>query len=57
MEFVIWWSLIDFQALWSGALGGDELAAIWRDTGLYDEQLQARPGLEVWQQYLQREKQ
>lgn len=56
VEFIIWWSLIDFQALWEGALGKDDIAAIWRDIGLYDEQLQARPALSVWQQYLQRPK-
>lgn len=52
VEFVIWWSLIDFQALWEGALLQDDLAAIWRDTGLYDEQVQERSGLSVWKQYL-----
>ncbi len=56
-EFVIWWSVIDFQALWDGVLGQDDLAAIWRDIGLYDEQVQARSGLTDWQQYLDRPKQ
>ncbi len=55
-EFVIWWSLIDFQALWEGVLLRDDLAAIWRDTGLYNEQVQARSGLTDWQQYLDRTK-
>ncbi len=55
-EFVIWWSLIDFQALWNGVLLKDDLAAIWRDIGLYDEQVQARSGLTDWQQYLDRTK-
>lgn len=56
VEFVIWWSLIDYQALWEGVLAQDDLAAIWRDTGLYDEQVQQRSGLAEWQQYFQRPK-
>ena len=56
VEFVIWWSLIDFQALWEGALGSDDVAAIWRDIGLYDEQVQPRAALNAWQQYLDRKK-
>ena len=56
VEFVIWWSIIDFQALWDGALMQDEVAAIWRDIGLYDEQVQPRAGLSVWQSYLARER-
>ncbi|VAW92448.1 hypothetical protein MNBD_GAMMA23-419 [hydrothermal vent metagenome] len=55
-EFVIWWSAIDFQALWEGVLLKDDLAAIWRDIGLYDEQVQARSGLSEWQEYLARSK-
>ncbi len=56
VEFVIWWSLIDYQALWDGALRQDDVAAIWRDIGLYDEALQPRPGLSDWQDYLARTK-
>ncbi len=56
-EFVIWWSLIDYQALWEGVLNRDDLAAIWRDIGLYDEQVQPRSGLTTWQQFLARVKQ
>ncbi len=55
-EFVIWWSVIDFQAFWEGALAKDDLAAIWRDIGLFDEQVQARTALTEWQQYLDRTK-
>lgn len=54
VEFVVWWSLIDFQALWEGALSEDDLAAIWRDIGLYDELVQERSGLTDWKQYLGR---
>lgn len=56
VEFAIWWSLIDFQALWDGVLAQDPVASIWRDTGLYNEQIQPRAGLEVWQRYLDRQR-
>jgi hypothetical protein len=56
LEFVIWWSIIDFQALWEGTLGKDDVAAIWRDIGLYDEAVRPRSGLSDWQQYLSRPK-
>ncbi len=48
-EFVVWWALVDFDALWDGALGQDPIARIWRDTGLFDEALNTRPALDVWQ--------
>lgn len=51
-EFVVWWALVDFDALWNGALGQDPVARIWRDTGLFDESLNARPALDAWQQQL-----
>ncbi len=49
-EFVVWWALVDFDALWNAALGQDPLARIWRDTGLFDESLNPRPALDIWQQ-------
>ncbi len=51
-EFVVWWALVDFDALWDGVLGQDPVARIWRDTGLFDEALNTRPALDVWQQQL-----
>ncbi|MDJ0907442.1 MAG: hypothetical protein QNI96_15600 [Woeseiaceae bacterium] len=51
-EFIVWWALVDFDALWNGALGQDPLARIWRDTGLFDESLNPRPALDIWQQQL-----
>ena len=51
-EFVVWWALVDFDALWNGTLGQDPVARIWRDTGLLDESLNLRPALDVWQQQL-----
>ncbi|MCG8533746.1 MAG: hypothetical protein MI808_01475, partial [Pseudomonadales bacterium] len=52
MQFIIWFSIVDYDALWSGVLGQDDVARIWRDTGLYDENLNARPALTSWQQQL-----
>jgi len=53
-EFVIWWTIIDFDTLWNGVLLQDPLASIWRDIGLYDESLVARPALSEWQTWLER---
>jgi len=53
-EFVIWWTIVDFDALWNGVLLQDPLGAIWRDTGLYNEGLAARPALNEWQSWLER---
>lgn len=51
-EFIVWFSLVDFDALWSGVLGEDPVAHIWRDTGLYDEALNPRPSLQTWMDQL-----
>lgn len=50
--FVIWWTVTDFDALWSNTLGADPVARIWRDIGLYDEDQNARPALTTWDQWL-----
>lgn len=52
VQFVIWFSIVDYDALWNGALAQDDIARIWRDTGLYDENLNPRPALTRWQQQL-----
>jgi hypothetical protein len=49
-EFIVWWALVDFDALWNGVLGQDPVGRIWRDTGLFDELLNPRPALDAWQQ-------
>ena len=51
-DFVVWWALVDFDALWNTVLAQDPLARIWRDTGLFDESLNPRPALDIWQQQL-----
>ncbi len=51
-EFIVWFSLVDFDALWNGVLAQDPVAHIWRDTGLYDEALNPRPALQTWMNQL-----
>ena len=51
-RFIVWFSLVDFDALWNGVLGQDPVAHIWRDTGLYDENLNPRPALTTWETQL-----
>jgi hypothetical protein len=56
MEFVIWFSIVDYDALWSGLLGEDDLSKLWKDTGLYDENKTARAAFDTWSQYYLKEK-
>jgi len=51
-EFIVWFSLVDFDALWNGVLLQDPVAHIWRDTGLFDEGLNPRPALDTWMDQL-----
>ena len=52
--FVIWFSIADYDTLWTTVLGSDDVGRIWRDTGFYDENLNARPALDTWQTWLAR---
>jgi len=52
--FVVWFSVVDYDALWSGVLAENDVAAIWRDTGLYDETLAPRPALTTWDRWFVR---
>ena len=53
-RFVIWFTAVDFDALWNTVLGQYDLPAIWRDAGLYDETLRPRAALDVWQAWFDR---
>lgn len=53
-QFVVWFSGIDYDAFWNGALGQNSLTAIWRDIGLYDPNTQPRQALTVWQENYRR---
>lgn len=51
-RFIVWFFLADFDAFWNGSLQQDPVAQIWRDTGLYDEDLNPRPALDTWMRQL-----
>ena len=53
-EYVIWFSVRDFDALWSGVMKEDPVALIWRDTGLYDADGTPRLALQIWEEWLGR---
>ena len=45
---ITWFSIYDFDDLWNSSLG-DDLSLIWRDTGLYNGDQNARKALSKWQ--------
>ncbi len=51
LAFVNWFVMVDYDALWTNNLGKDPLAHLWKDSGLIDENLNARPALEVWRNF------
>lgn len=53
-KFIIWWTVSDFDTLWSETLSEDPLAKIWRDIGLYDGVHNMREALSVWDAYYSR---
>lgn len=53
-ELVVWFTIADYDDLWSGALGQDPLAQLWRDTGLFDGVQQPRRSLATWDEQLER---
>lgn len=53
--FVVWWTVADYDRLWRVMPpASQELARIWRDTGLFDERLAPRPSLDVWDWWLEK---
>lgn len=50
MRYVVWYSVRDFDQLWTNALNQDPLALLWRDTGLFDESGAPRVGLTPWRE-------
>lgn len=51
LRFVIWFTVRDYDQLWDGVLGRDDLSLIWRDTGLFDETGSARTALALWRDW------
>ena len=55
LVFVVNFLVRDYDVLWATTLGAPEdINKAWRDTGLYDEDGDARPVLDVWKTYLAR---
>ena len=53
VRFIVNFVLRDYDRLYE-QIGGGDLAAVWRDTGLYDGSGKPRPALAVWQNALAR---
>ncbi len=53
-EFVVWFTVSDFDTLWNNTLGKDPLSQIWKDTGLYDEGQNPRHALTTWRAWYSR---
>lgn len=53
-EFIIWFCIDDYDTLWETVLSKSDVGRIWRDIGLYDENLNARPALNQWLEWFQR---
>ncbi|MBP8130478.1 MAG: hypothetical protein KA184_12945 [Candidatus Hydrogenedentes bacterium] len=55
--FILWLNIADTDAVWE-VLPPDyqDYAEIWRDTGLYDGMLEARPGITSWDAWLAKER-
>ncbi len=51
VQFVIWFTVVDYDLLWA-TLGSTDGAKVWRDAGLYKEDLSERPALATWRQWL-----
>jgi len=52
--FVIWWAHRDYDALWETFPEEvRDLGRIWRDTGVLDEDGNARPAAQTWQRLLE----
>jgi hypothetical protein len=50
--FITWWSIADFDQLWATFPEEvKDVGRIWRDTGLLDENLVARPGMATWDRW------
>ena len=54
-KFIIWFCAYDYDAAINtfNALGSNQdLALLWRDTGLFDENLAQRPSYSVWKEWM-----
>jgi len=52
-KFVIWFCPVDYDLLWEKIKDfTDEGMKFWRDTGLINEKMEARPSLKIWDAWL-----
>ncbi|MBD3257253.1 hypothetical protein GF377_02380 [candidate division GN15 bacterium] len=52
--FIINFVIRDYDALWADLGSPDDIAKLWRDTGLWDEDGNERPVVTVWNEWLGR---
>lgn len=50
-RFVAWFTVRDYDQLWSGLLNRDPVSLVWRDTGLFDENGTPREALALWREW------
>jgi len=51
-KFIVWFVPIDYDLLWRKVFNMDEFTRIWRDTGLLNENKEARLSLRIWDAWL-----
>lgn len=54
LEFVVWYTAVDYDTFWTDTLMQDEDELSRRDTGLFDQTLTARAGLMLWDDFFAR---
>ena len=55
-EFIVWFVAVDYDELWKlmEEGGAPEIFKAWRDSGLFDENMNKRPALKLWDKWLRR---
>jgi arabinogalactan endo-1,4-beta-galactosidase len=54
-EFIVWFVPADYDKMWEAIKDSSpEWAILWKDAGLYDEKLEARPALKIWNKWYRR---
>lgn len=56
IEFIIWFTVVDYDRLWRTALNQDDIAKIWKDSGLFSPSLEPKISYEIWQEYFSNER-
>ena len=54
-EFIAWFVMIDYDATWEYLKEMiDPIYRLWIETGLIDENLQSKPALILWDEWLEK---